>query len=260
MPPEKVEGEIKNDIFESSTIPANDNIDDTDTKVKTDEEKSPAILALTEQLAKLETDKKSMSENLIAQGKLIEDLRKGIHTDEDGKKSAVVEDKDIPVPYKAEDIKFSKDLTDDEKDGMTATEMKLFDELASMKVKANEKSIADFKKEQQMVEDNKKEQKVTDLNGTVRSIALSLVGNDVTKANEIIESAKRFNLEGLDGATLKTRIEDAQKLLPDYKPPKEQVKKVGDAVKVTDNSNEDPFGSSKIIEQAKNRNKGTYSL
>ncbi len=256
--------EVAKDIFESSpaVAPVEDNKKDTDTKVKVDEdlEKSPLVISLKEQITKLTDGNKSMSENLINQGKLIEDLRKGNHKDKDGKQTDVVDDKDIPVPYKAEDIKFSKDLTEDERDAMTKTEITLFDELALMKTKANEQAIKDFKKEREMIERNKGEETVKDLNGKVKEIALSLAGNDIAKANEIIESAKRFNLVGLDEETLKARVGDAQKLLPDYKPPKEQEKKNGEAVKNNDSSKDDPFGSTKIIEEARKGNKGGYSL
>lgn len=252
------EGEVK-DIFESSPAVAQDNTNDTDTKKVV--EVAPEIKVLQDQIAKLSDDKTKMSENLINQGKLIDDLRKGKNLDKDGKPTDVVDDKDIPVPYKPEEIKFSKDLTEEERDGMTKTETLLFDQLADMKTKANEKAIADFKKEQEMVANNEKNKEVTDLNGKVKEIALALAGNDPTKANEIIESAKRFNLAGLDEATLKTRIEDAQKLLPDYKPPKEQPKNNGGTVvKNNDSTKDDPFGSTKIIEQATKENKGNYSL
>lgn len=255
------EGEAKVDIFESSpAVPkVEDNKKDTDTKEKT-VEKTATEIALEAKVLALENDKKTMGENLSNQGKLIDDLRKGKHLDKDGKPTDVVEDKDIPVPYKAEDIKFSKDLSEDERDAMTKTEIALFDALADMKQKANEQAVKDFKKEREMIKNNEKDGEVKDLNGKVKEIALSLVGNDIAKANEIIESAKRFNLVGLDEATLKARIEDAQKLLPDYKPPKEQEHKDGGVVKNNDSTKDDPFGSTKIIEEAQKGNKGNYSL
>ena len=256
------EGEVK-DIFESSPAVSVqlDIKNDTDTDKGKPAEVAPEIKALQDQIAKLSDDKKSMSDNLIAQGKLIEDLRKGKNFDKDGKPTDVVDEKDIPVPYKKEEIKFSKDLTEDERDAMTKTEIALFDQLADMKVKANEKAINDFKKEQEMVKNNEKNKEVTDLNSKVKEIALTLANNDPTKANEIIESAKRFNLAGLDEATLKTRIEDAQKLLPDYVPPKEQRTITNGGTVVKENgTKEDPFGSTKIIEQVNSNSKGTYAL
>lgn len=252
--------EVVKDLFESSpAVVVTDDKKDTDTKDKP-VEKTANEIALEAKVLALENDKTSMSTNLINQGKLIEDLRKGKNLDKDGKPTDVVEDKDIPVPYKAEDIKFSKDLTEEERDAMTKTEITLFDSLADMKVKANEQAIKDFKKEREMIDKNKGEDAVKDLNGKVREIALLLAENDPTKANEIIESAKRFNLVGLDEATLKARIEDAQRLLPDYKPPKEQIKKDGEAVKNNDGTKDDPFGSTKIIEEAQKGNTGNYAL
>lgn len=260
MPPKEgapVEEGIKVDIFESSPAVV-DNIKDTDTKPE--EVKTAKELALEAKITALEGDKSRMGDNLANQGKIIDDLRKGKNLDKEGKPTDVVEDKDIPVPYKPEEIKFSKDLTEDERDAMTKTEITLFDALADMKVKANEKSIADFKKEKEMTTKAELKDKVEDLNTSVKTFALELAGNDPAKANEIIESAKRFNLVGLDEATLKERINDAYKLLPDYKPPKEQVIRRGAPVKETGNLNDDPFGSTKIIEEAQQKSKGTYTL
>jgi hypothetical protein len=103
-------------------------------------------------------------------------------------------------------------------------------------------------------------QKVTDLNASVRSIALELAGNDTTVANAIIESSKQFNLTGLTQDELKARVTTAHTLIPNYVPKKEPITKRGDTITTTGDG-KDPFGTDKIIDEVSNkRNGNTFNL
>lgn len=216
----------------------------------------PTIVALKDEIKKV---KDEYGGNLSGQREVIKGLQDKIDALTKGKGGEGAGDGEEDVLFKKEDIKWSKDLTKEEREEMTETEIKQMDEIATLK-EAQNKIYAEGKKKER---DGVKE-KVEDLNSLVKNTAKELAKKedgtvDTDLANQIIESTKQFNLEGLDEATVKARVETARKLLPDYQPPKEQITKKGkpvDGGKPTD----DPFGVDAIVEEASKGSDGKYSL
>lgn len=215
----------------------------------------PTITALK---AQIEEVKKEYGGNLSGQRDVIKRLETEIETLKKGGKTDKNEE-GTDVLFK--DIKWSKDLTDEERDEMTATEIKQMDEIATMK-EAQNKMYA----EQQKKGKTEETQKAEDLNSTVRDTALELAKaasegkENKDLANEIIEASKMFNLQGLTEKEVVERVKMAAQHVPNYKPPKEQVNKNGKPVKDTAGGGDDPFGTNKIIEEATKGSDGTYAL
>jgi hypothetical protein len=212
----------------------------------------PAIAALKQQI---EDVKKEYGGNLSGQREVIKNLEAKLATIGKGVAGAGEGGEEDPdMPYKKDEIKFSKDLTKDEREEMTDTEIKQMDEIAKMKENQN-KMYLRSKETVAKVEGAK----VNDLNSLVQSTARELAGGDIDVANQIIEQAKMFVLEGLDVEKVKERVAAAAKLTPNYKPPKEQTTRHGAPVKKNSVA-DDPFGVDKIIAEATKPNNGTYSL
>ena len=221
----------------------------------------PTIVSLTKQI---EDVKREYGGNLSGQRDVIktltdkiEALTKGGKAPEGGKGGEDEGD----VLFKKADIKYSKDLTQAERDDMTETEIKQMDEIANLKVAQN-KAYSD----QRSFTKKTEETKVTDLQSTVKATALELSKGEDGKenlelANQIIESVKQFNLEGLDDKTIKERVASAHKLLPDYKAPKESPTKNGKAVNGGQGGTPDEFAANdKIVEEATTTKGGNYAL
>ena len=149
------------------------------------------------------------------------------------------------------DIKTSKDLTADQKEEMTDTEIKQMDEIAALKQGMN--NLANMIKKG----GEKNEGGQLDVNNIVRETAKELAKGDKDMANLIITSIKKFNLEGLSEEEIVARVGEAALLLPNYKKPKEQVSGKGGKAAGGGNDN-DPFGVDKIVDEvhAKKENKG----
>lgn len=219
-------------------------------------EDHPTVVSLKEQIQKISSDKEGMSANLTAQRELIKSLQDKVDqlTTKGGDNT---KDGEVDVLYK--DIKWSKDLTDEEKEEMTETEIRQMDEIAEMKTKQNELYAESQKKNKEQ-----ESKKSDDIQSLVKSTALELSKDEdgkesVELANQIIESTKQFNLEGLDDKTIIERVGMARKLLPDYTPPKETVTKKGKTVKGT-STDEDPFGVDTIIDEVSEGSDGNYAL
>lgn len=214
----------------------------------------PTIVGLKTQI---EDIKREYGGNLSGQRTVIAGLEAKIAELQAGGKATEAAQADEDVLFK--DIKWSKDLTKEEREEMTDREIQQMDEIAAMK-EAQNKMYAEQKKA------TKTEQttKVEDLNASVQSIAKELSkgedGKDNTElANQIIESAKMFNLEGLTPEQLKERVTAAAKLVPDYKPVKEQAQPKGKTVNNAA-SDTDPFGTDQIIKEAQAQRGGDYTL
>lgn len=213
----------------------------------------PTIVALNKQIDEI---KREYGGNLAGQREVIKRLENQIREFSEGGAEKKEETPDLPFP----EIKWSKDLTDEERGEMTDTEIKQMDEIAKLQQMKNDEAILDSKKAKEA-----ETQKVESLESSVKSIAMEIArgesdGKDnVELANQIIESAKLFNLQGLDMDTLKARIASARALLPDYTPPKEQEKPNGAPVKTGVNPS-DPHGVEKFVEQARTDNDGSYDL
>lgn len=215
----------------------------------------PTIVALKGEIEKVKSE---YGGNLSGQREVIKTLEAKVEALTKGGKPAGDEGEE-DVLFKKEDIKWSKDLTKEEREEMTETEIKQMDEIATLK-EAQNKIYAEGKKKEKQSET----EKVNDLQSLVKNTAKELAKKedgtvDTDLANQIIESTKQFNLEGLDEATVKARVETARKLLPDYKPPAEQIKKNGKPVDGGKPS-DDPFGVDKIVEEATKGSDGAYAL
>ncbi len=235
-----------------------------------DIEQNPLVVELRKQL---KDTKEGLGNNLAGQGKKIKSLEKQLDQALKGGKIKPADGKPVELPYKT--IVHSKDLTQAQRDEMTDTEIKQMDAIADLQQKENERFTKEAeraaageedkgKKDGEEDEDEEDEEegdddKIKDVKKTVKTIALELAGNDVDIANQIIESAKQFNLTGLTMEQLKERIASAHKLIPDYKPPQEQKKINGKTVKPATDK-DDPFGNQKIIDEATSAPKGGYPL
>lgn len=213
----------------------------------------PTIVALKKQIDDVKAE---YGGNLSGQRDVIDKLEKKIDA---LSKGTAAEGEDANVLFKKEDIKWSKDLTKEQRDEMTETEIKQMDEIAGMKESQN-KIFAQLNK------DGKTETAVADIQGWVKDSARELSRGEDGKlntelANQIIESVKQFALEGLTEDQVKERVANAAKLVPDYKAPKEQGGKKGKTV-AAGGAADDPFGVDAVVanvQKGKN-NKGSYQL
>lgn len=157
---------------------------------------------------------------------------------------------DADVRFK--DIKFSKDLTAEEKEEMTDSEIKMTDMIATLQQSLNTIE-AKIKKSG---ETKKEGGDVVDIQGIVKNTAKELASGNKELANQIIESAKQFSMQGLTEEQVVERVASAAKLVSDYKPPKENVSKGGKAA--GGGTDADPYGIDKIVDEVATRkeNKG----
>lgn len=159
------------------------------------------------------------------------------------------DDTNDDAPFK--EIKWSKDLSEEEREEMTEMELKQMDAIATMQTQINALS----KKEKQT------QTKETDASWkeTVRTIAKELAGDNVDLANKILTEAQKFSYEGLDAEGIKERVITASRLVSEYKPPKEQQDVSGRPA--GGGSSDDPYGVGKIVaEVAKGKDTNTYEL
>jgi len=217
----------------------------------------PTIVALKKQIDDVKAE---YGGNLSGQRDVIKRLETEIETLKKGGKPDGAGEGESGEDVLFKDIKWSKDLSKEEKEEMTDTEIKQMDEIARMQ-EAQNKMYAEMQNKGKTEETKKAE----DVQSLVKDTAKELAkeesdGKDnIELANQIIESVKQFNLEGLSEAEVKERVARARKLLPDYEPPKEQTKKNGKTVDTT-KVNDDPFGVDKIIEEATSGDDGNYKL
>jgi len=216
-----------------------------DKKDDGDIEKNPLVIELRKQVA----DKEKMGENLSNQGKIIDTLKKEIEEMKKGKNENGEESETLH-----KDIKWSKDLTAEEKEELTDTEIKQMDEIAKLKETQNKLFEAINKKKEP-------EGEKLDVSSVVKKAAKELAEDNTDIANQIIEifNSLDFKTEGLTEEKLKEKVKIAASQVPDYKPPKEQTGKKGNTVK-GGGDDKDPFGVDKIIEEATTPKKGGYAL
>lgn len=263
----KQDNEPITDVFGSDNkdpIPPKEGGDDgdkgkDDKKFETIPDDHPTIVALKEQI---ENVKKEYGGNLAGQRDVIKKLEGQIDalTKKGGKDG---EQDTSHLPFDPKTIVFSKDLPKERLDDMTDNEIKLHDELMQNRQIMNKQAQESFDFKQKSENDKKsaEDKQVDDLNTLIRDTAKSLAGDNQDVANQIIESVKQFNLTGLKEDEVKTRVENAYKLLPDYKPPKEPVTRKGNPVKTGTDDKTDPFGTNKIVDEvASQRNGKSFSL
>jgi hypothetical protein len=248
--PEPVE--IVKDAF-GEVVPApegapegDDNKDDGDKadEGKDDKKTDPVatIAELSKKIGELEALHGTKDTNIEAMRKKIQSLEKNGVKSEKGDEGDKAE---TMFPQ----VVFSKDLPKDQLEEMTDTEIKLFDETATLKQGMNKMFEA--------IKSGKDTTQV-DMNTTARAEALRLASNDIKVANQIIEQFNEFNNTGLGEEQIIERVAKASKLIPDYKPPKEQERKDGGAVKK--NKGSDPYGVDAIITESRKGANGKYSL
>ena len=218
----------------------------------------PVVVALNEKI-------RSLGGNLGGQGKVIKDLENKLKLAQSG---GNIDDKGVSTLFT--EIKTSKDLTKDERDEMSETELKQFDEIATLKQGMNKLAelIGGTKKADEAkdgedddltigTQDN---EPVTNFKKDVQSIALEVAGNDTEMANKIIFEFNQFaGNELLNKAQLKERITKSASLVSGYKPPKEQPIKRGKGVD-GNKDKDDAFGVNAIVENARKANTGSYTL
>ena len=186
---------------------------------------------------------KSKDENIRAMKESIKRLEAQV-----GKKEGEGQD-ETEALFK--EIKTSKDLTAEQKDEMTDTEIKQMDEIASLKQGMN--NLATLIKKGQGGE---KESGVVDVQGIVKNTAKELAGGNKELANLIIESVKKFNLTDMDEDGIAARVAEAATLVPTYKPAKEQAS--GKGGKAAGGGTEtDPYGVDKIVDDVFKKKENT---
>lgn len=217
----------------------------------------PVIKGLQDQVTKLSEDKGSMGANLSKQNEIIKNMEKTINDLKEGK----IDLKGVEADVLFKDIKWSKDLTAEEREDMTETEIKQMDIIADMQTKQNQMYAENQKKEKE------NQNKVAeDVNSTVKSHASELAkGEDgkvnVDMANQIIESFKAlsFNIEGKTAEDIKKLVEISAGQVPNYKAPKEQTTVKTKTVTDT-KTGDDPFNIDDIVDEATKPANGNYSL
>lgn len=158
------------------------------------------------------------------------------------------------------DIKTSKDLTEDERDEMTDTEIKQMDMIASLQQGMNQLAAA-IGQAGGKKDAGEGAGEAVDLNKTVRETASELAGGDTEAANLIIEAWKElgFATEGKTAEQIKAQVVAATKNVPTYTPPKEQGKAHGKPA--GGGTEKDPYGVDKIVEAAaKGKDSGSFEL
>lgn len=207
-----------------------------------------------------------MSHNLSEQGKLIKKRDERIRELEAARKDADKDgdgaDGEFVPPNK--DIKRSKDLTDDERDEMTANEIKLMDEKADALERENKAAEALYKA-QAKKKDPEAGKEPKDGEDTPEKLLEAeieaLSGGDAERKRELKEAAALTNFAGL---TTKEQIAErlklgAEKFIPNYTPPKEQPTSKGAPVKTGGGAN-DPHNIDQIVREARSGSTGEYPL
>lgn len=227
-------------------------------------ENNPEVKALQDKLA-------SMGGNLSGQNKIINNLKKEIENLKGGKTGTDGAGEKGASGELFKEIKTSKDLTKEEKDEMTESEIKQFDEIATLKQGINQLAqlISSGKTQDGTGAGNEEEifietgdtSPVEDLKAETKTIALKLAGDDVDMANKIINEFNQFaGNDTLNKAQLLERISKSAKLVDGYKPIKEQATKRGGSVGGSGKDDKDPFGINAVVEGVKKGNDGKYSL
>ncbi len=223
------------------------------------DEKSAEVVAL-------ETKLQEYSTNLSGQGDVIKKLQDKISALEKGGESKEGAGEEN-VLFK--DIKTSKDLTEEQREDMTETEIALFDANARQQEAMN-KMFETINNQSKQSNDAK----VDDLNSTARVEAIRLAEEAIKTSPELAVDSKElsdkiivefneFNNEGLTAEKLIERMKKALNNVNGYTPPKEQETKTAqgkNAVKDGAGKGKDPFGVDAIVASVKSENKGDYSL
>ncbi len=243
---------------EKKDAPDNEDITDEDVNnvIKKSVEESDVV-------TNLQTKLDDYSKNLKGQNDIITKLENKIAELSNGGKK----DTEIEVLFK--EIKTSKDLTQEEREEMTPTEIALMDKNAETQKALNKmyETIALSKK-------NVEQEKVENLNYSSRMeagrLAMEAIKTNPTLAqnaeeltDKILLEFREFNNDGITSDVLATRMSKALNNVEGYIPPREQatVPTGGtNPVQAGAGSATDPFGNEVIIAEANANNDGNYKL
>lgn len=228
---------------------------------KVDIANHPEMVALK---VKLEEYSNNLTGQRTAHEKQIADLRKQLEDKIAGKGGENSSDDNVMF----KDIKFSKDLTQDERDDMTDTEIRLFDQNAQQQVAMNQ-LFATVSKASKVID----ETKVEDLNSSARTEAMRLaeenfklnptLAKDVRElSDKIIVEFNDFNNAGITVEKLAERMKKALNNVTGYTPPKEKSIRdtTGKPIKTGGSTATDPYGIDSIVAGVNKKNDGKYSL
>lgn len=233
--------------------------------------KHPIVVDLQTKLGEATKKLEEYGNNFSGQSKVIKDLQKQLKNLLKGGKDGKPAEQAGNEP-RFKEIKRSKDLTVEQKDEMTETELKQMDVIADLMEAVNATEVKlnqNTKKDEDEDEDDEDEgaDDVPENPGkvvkdTAKELAKAASGKPNTElANKIIASFNGlgFKVEGLSEEEIQKRVALAAGQVSEYKPPKEQNNKRGGAVKETEG--DDPFGVDKIVEEVASRNNtGSYAL
>ena len=219
------------------------------------------VAELNRKLGEYQAKELQWGETQKEKDKNMEAMRNAIKDYESGKRKPKSKEGEggednADLPFK--EVKFSKDLPKEQLEEMTETEIRLFDQNATTQQAMNALfgQISKTAKTTETVQE-------TAINDTVRELAMVASGNDQKLANEIIENFNMFSDELKKGATkeqLAELVAKSARMMPDYKPPKEQ-ENGGVRKPVTKNDGvADPFGTDAIIAEANKGSDGKYTL
>lgn len=223
--------------------------DDKKPAATEDIEKNPLVIELRKEI---ENVKKNYGGNLTAQRDKIDRLEKKIDNLTKPK-----EDKPKPL---FETILRVKDLPKEERDAMTETERRLFDENADMKVRLNEIHAAGQSKEPANTDDG--DDKQFDVNTSVQAEAMKLADGNYTKAQELIGKFNTlgFDLTQITSENVAERVASVAALIPDWKPKKEQEGTSGGAVKTNGVTSSVDAAVTAAAKEREEASAGNYSL
>lgn len=235
-----------------------------------DPTKDPRVIAL---LKERDDKIEEQAGHISGQGKAIREINRKLKAL--GHKEAGAGDDTFEPPHK--EIKRSKDLTESERDEMTQREIQQMDELAALKDRENRAAEAahkakleaakkkDGEDDDEEEEDEKARKDASDPKTLIEAEIATLSGGDAEKKRELREAAKLISFDGLKtkeeiAARLKLA---AEKFIPKWTPPKEQVSPAGNGAKPVEGGGaaaDDPHDVMKYIKQAKQSNRGNFSL
>lgn len=218
-----------------------------------DKEMTPLEKEQAEKIENLEGKLGKYGENLTNQRGIIDKLSEQVK--ELTKDGDDVKEEDIEVPYP--EIKYSKDLPEDEREEMTKREIEQMDMIAKMQENENKKTIEAVKAK--VESDRKAEEGKYDVTENAKQFAMELAGDDREMANKIISEFNNFDSSKVDSDdSLKTMLDKASKLVDDFKPAKEETQKGGSAVKKEGDGSD--FDATSIIKGVTSTNEGGYDL
>lgn len=246
-----MEPEIKENVFgQPLDDKGNIIVPEVKVEVKKEEKKedittNPLVVELRGQIDALKKESTDKGDNLSRQGKLLKKM--------EGELEALKTKKTDENKQVFDNIKFSKDLTKEERDEMTPREIQLMDELAVTQQKINEVAV-----------DDAPVAPIYDVAKAVQDEAMKLAEGNYIKAQQLIEKFNSLGLDltKIDSDNVSEKVKAVIALVPDFVPKKEQEKVEGGAVKGT--SGTDAYGISGVVAAAvaerEANSAGNYSL